>query len=532
MAKQKKKQTGKNKGEILRNHKRIGKRFIPPLLQYPEGKIHPVNWYRDFLPEFLWIALLCDQQGYKVAVKNTIKLSDTVNSVINDTKRTGGFCIASDYLSLNDEERKLIISKVDQELGKILDSCLGTILKFYPDFPMGWLVSDKWMEKTSVGLEGLVSIKSAVRARVDRFSRPAMECQVLAWVMMCKSGKIQYPAEMEIPDPNLISEYPDTDESKRMGAHVRSCLKAFVLISEQRSNWISSFWRHSFEISPCEYPSEDMVHGLPEAKDLTRILEIGAQFSSEGRKELRNIWNKARIDTYEPARTNVVAGLLARSLQFASDIVQNPYLWRMPISAILIRCMVENEIRLQWLIKCGKEGDFKEYIDFGLGQEKLLVEHYKRISQSDRPDQKMILEEIEKREAWIDSQLYSFLIPVDIGGGVQGKDLRALADEAGLLDLHRLVYSPLSSFVHGHWNCVARLNLSRCLNPLHGGHYIPELPQRPTSFPCALDAVNSYANCYELVSMALTDAIVESQASLNYMKDLGPAFDAILEQAD
>jgi len=188
MAKKKKKQRSKSRVEILQNHKRIGKRFVPPLLQYPGDKLSPVNWYRDFLPEFLWIALLCDQQGYRVAVNNSIKLSDTINSVIHDTKRKGGFCVASDYLSLSDEERKLVIPKIDQELGKILDPCLGTILKFYPDFPMGWLVSDKWVEKTSVGLEGLESIKSAVRARVDRFSKPAMECQVLAWgglVKMC-----------------------------------------------------------------------------------------------------------------------------------------------------------------------------------------------------------------------------------------------------------------------------------------------------------------------------------------------------------
>jgi hypothetical protein len=527
----KKKQRSKSR-EVLQDHKRIGKKFIPPLLQYPEGKISPVNWYRDLLPEFLWIALLCDQQGYRAAADNAIKLSDIVNSVVRDTKRQCGFYLASDYLSVSDDERKEVISKIDQELGKILDPCLGTILKFYPDFPMAWLVTDKWMDKTSVGLEGLEGIKSAVRTRIDRFSKPAMECQVLAWVMECKSGKVKFFTGIDVPDPNLISEYPDSEESRKMGARVRASIKAFVSMRDRKGDWVNSFWRHSFEISSCEYPSEDMVHKLPEAKDLTGILEIGAQFSSEGRAELRDLWNKTRIDPYEPTRQNVIAGLLARSLQFASDIVNNPYLWRMPISAILIRCMVENEIRLQWLIKCGKDKDFKEYIEFGLGQEKLLVEHYKRISQSDRPDRQMILDDIEQREKWIDSQLYSFLLPVDIGGGAQGRDLRTLAEEADVLDLHRLVYSPLSSYIHGHWNAIARLNLSRCLNPLHGGHYLPELPQRPTSFSCALDAVNYYANCYELVGKALTGATMESQAALHYMTDLGPAFEAILKQAD
>jgi hypothetical protein len=194
--------------------------------------------------------------------------------------------------------------------------------------------------------------------------------------------------------------------------------------------------------------------------------------------------------------------------------------------------MVETEIRLQWLIKCGKEEDFKEYVDFGLGQEKLLVEHYKRISQSDRPDKQMILDDIEQRESWINSQLYSFLLSVDIGGGAQGKDLRTLADEAGLLDLHRLVYSPLSSYVHGHWNSVARLSLSRCLNPLHGGHYLPIMPHRPASMSCPIDAVNYYAECYELAGVGLTGNLTESQAAVNYFTNIGPAFQAVLDQDD
>jgi len=530
MSKKKSRQRVKGKPEILKGHERVGKRFIPPFLQI--DKLSPSSWYLDRFPELVWLALLSDQQGYRAAVDYAIKLSDIVNSVVADPKRKCGFYMASDYLAITDSEQAEIISKMDKELSNALDNCLGTILKFYRDFPMGWLVSTSWMNETSIGLEALESIKNAMRNRIDRTSKPAMECQVLAWVLECKSGKVRFPVGMDIPDPNLISEYPDTEESKKMAALVRASIGAFFSMREPKSDWVAYFWRHSYNISACEYPAEDTSSTVSEGEDFRQILEIGAQFHLEGEAELQALWNRTKIDPYAPTQVNVIAGLLSRNLQFTSDIVQNPYLWRMPTGAILIRCMVETQIRLQWLIKCGEDKDYKEYVEFGLGQEKLLLEHYKRISQDDRPDRQMILDDIERREEWINAQLYTFLLPVDIGGGTHGKDLRKLAEEAGLLDMHRLVYSPLSSYAHGHWNAVARLNLSPCVNPLHGVHYLPALPQRPISFSCPIDAVDFYADCFKLASKKLTGQQGESQAASSYLANIAPAFKNLLGQAD
>lgn len=528
--KKKKRQSAKGTPQFLKGHKRIGKRFIPPFLQIPN--ISPSSWYIDRLPELIWLTLLSDQQGYQAAVNYAIKLSDIVNSVVEVEKRKCGFYMASDYLSLSEDERTQIISKMGEELNNAIDMSVGTILKFYPDFPMGWLVSEKWMKGTSIGLEGLDSIKNAVRTRIDRTSKPAMECQVLAWFMECKSGKVKFPMGMDIPDPNLISEYPNSDESKEMAARIRASLGAFVAMRERKSDWANSFWKHSFEISACEYPNEGASPRLPKSVDLSETLKIGAQFHSEVEAELQALWNRTRFDPREATKANVIAGLLSRNLQFASDIVQNPDLWRMPTGIILIRCMAETLIRLQWLIKCGKDKDYREYVEFGLGQEKLLLEHHKRIAQEDRPDRKAILDDIERREAWVNTQLYTFLLPVDVGGGPHGKDLRALSEEAGLLDLHRLVYSPFSSYVHGHWNAIARLNLSRCQNPLHADHHIPVVPPRPISFSCPIDAVNFYDDSYRLASEQLSGQQMESRAVGDYLANIASVFRELLDQAD
>jgi hypothetical protein len=145
--------------------------------------------------------------------------------------------------------------------------------------------------------------------------------------------------------------------------------------------------------------------------------------------ELQNLWNNARVDLVNPTRQDVIIGLLARNLQLACEIVQNPGLWIMPISAILVRCMIETQIRLAWLIKRGSDTDFKDYVEYGLGQEKLYIEHLKRLSVEDRLDKQQIIGDIEEREKWINAQRFTFLLPVDVGGGNKGKDLRVMADE-------------------------------------------------------------------------------------------------------
>ena len=531
----KNRQSKKPKAEVLKGHKKVGSKYLPPLMTYL--KLDTISWAHDMLPELLWLALLRDQKGYSVAVSNAIQLSDIMNNVVQGQRKCG-FSLASDFDGELQGENDEIISKIDSSLRESLDSCVGLITKFYPQFPMKWLVSEKWMEDTSVGLEGLEQIKNAIRVCGDRTSKPAMECQVLAFVMEAKAGELQVDSGIA-HDPNLISEYPESDESRKMAAQVRAALNAYVGHHKKTRTWPNYFWRHSFEISTCEYPSksEEFEKSHPDVLDtqepedavirvVNRAFEYGQQFESMAETEIQKLWNDTRVDLADPIRHDVIIGLLARNLQLACDIVQNPGLWIIPISAILVRCMIETQIRLAWLIKCGSDTDFKDYVEFGLGQEKLYVEHLKRLSREDRIDKEQIIEDIEEREKWINAQRFTFLLPVDVGGGNKGKGLRVMADEAGILDLHRLAYSPLSSAVHGHWNTIARMNLTPCLNPLHGQHWLPYLRKRPISLSFVFNAVNCYSECFELVSLSLTGKEIESKAVESYLEGIRGVFNS------
>ncbi len=49
-----------------------------------------------------------------------------------------------------------------------------------------------------------------------------------------------------------------------------------------------------------------------------------------------------------------------------------------------------------------------------------------------------------------------------------------MADQVGLLEDYRLIFSPASAAVHGEWGPISQHTLTRCRNPLHRGHRIPQ----------------------------------------------------------
>ncbi len=59
----KKKRTIKPRG-VLSDHKRVGKRFIPPFVA-ELGALNEVSWRTDIIPELLWLALLNDKHGLR-----------------------------------------------------------------------------------------------------------------------------------------------------------------------------------------------------------------------------------------------------------------------------------------------------------------------------------------------------------------------------------------------------------------------------------------------------------------------------------
>ena len=165
----------------------------------------------------------------------------------------------------------------------------------------------------------------------------------------------------------------------------------------------------------------------------------------------------------------VVGALLARQATLASELASNPPIWNAHLAPLILRSMVENCITIAWILR-NPADRAKRFIAYGLGQENLLLEQAKaqlRESGSDPAEDPVL----ESWESWINSQRFTFLTEVNVGS--LGPNLREMADEAGMLDLHRNDFARWSGSAHNMWHHIVGFNLQQCRNPLHGVHRVP-----------------------------------------------------------
>jgi hypothetical protein len=137
--------------------------------------------------------------------------------------------------------------------------------------------------------------------------------------------------------------------------------------------------------------------------------------------------------------------------------------------------MADVYINIAWIFEAPTERS-KKFIEFGLGQEKLFIEHQKKniLENGSDPEKN---DYIKALEGWVDSQCLMFLVEVNIGSWSE-MTTRQMAQEANCLDFYRFVYSPFSSGTHSTWQQIAKYNLVQCANPLHKHHLIPHYYNR------------------------------------------------------
>ena len=136
--------------------------------------------------------------------------------------------------------------------------------------------------------------------------------------------------------------------------------------------------------------------------------------------------------------------------------------------------MTDVHITLSWILLDAKTRA-RQYIDYGLGQAVLQLEHRKKLLEAADEDSKEGLKEfITAQESWINAQKWSFLINVNVGAW-SGKNARQMAEEAGILDFYNYVYTPFSQCIHSTWDHIGRYNSHPSYSPLTSQLWMPSI---------------------------------------------------------
>lgn len=207
-----------------------------------------------------------------------------------------------------------------------------------------------------------------------------------------------------------------------------------------------------------------------------KISEFMESYCKIVRLNLDERWRKLPIKLNDAEVYEVIGGLLARQTTLSIQLADNPMIWNPHIAPLILRSMTDAHITIAWILANDFEKRAREYILYGLGQEKKLVEHYKLELENDSEIQK----QIEYRESWIESQRYPFLTEVNLGSW-SGINTRAMSIEADCESLYKFAYEPFSAVAHNMWQHVSIFNLKRCKNPLHKFHQIPAIHDIPLS---------------------------------------------------
>lgn len=201
--------------------------------------------------------------------------------------------------------------------------------------------------------------------------------------------------------------------------------------------------------------------------------KILKSFVVTAQAELDEYWSSTPLDLTATGKFEVLGGLLARQLSLARSMAQAPSTWTAHAAPVLLRPMIDLFINLSWII-ASPDSRSKEYINYGLGQEKLFMEHVRARAETIENAG----EHIAEFEDWINAQRYTFLTEVNLGSWTGGTT-RDQAIETDLKDLYDMAYTPFSWASHSTWNHVAKNNLAQCPNPLHKFHRVPSDPSLP-----------------------------------------------------
>jgi len=237
---------------VLHDHRRIGKRFIPPFIA-ALGSLHEIRWVDEVLPEVVWLDLLNSQYGLREGAELAIRMPKALHQ--KDATATQWFAFTSDYENLSAQDWADLIAALGEPVVNRLKAALRPLVALYPRAPFSHLWPGGEIPKTD---DDLGIIREAVDRLLDRGDVPATFAQANAIYVGFAVNKLVVNKGLALANFPAIQHYPDTDESKAIASAVRAMVTGMVGHLREPSAevrpWPAYFWRRGLELSPCELP--------------------------------------------------------------------------------------------------------------------------------------------------------------------------------------------------------------------------------------------------------------------------------------
>lgn len=244
--------------KMLSDHKQIGKRFIPPWLDFTGtdvNSLEKISWINCRLPELLWLGLLNKYHGLKIGAELAVSLAKTTNNVCDDSEKKL-FASISSFTFLSSEQKKQIVLKLDdQNHLESLQKALLPFFYFYPKCPLNFLYEN--ISQTAQNTKKLLEeFKELLSNLYDRHDQPATLVQANAVYIAFALKMILVNKGLALANFPEVANYPRTEESKKVAAAVQTTCPILFndTFYDKTSFWPSYFWNRGLEIEKCDFP--------------------------------------------------------------------------------------------------------------------------------------------------------------------------------------------------------------------------------------------------------------------------------------
>lgn len=251
-----KKPQGGKKKTLLEGHKRVGKRFIPPMLQIPQ--LQQTSFVDDILPELVWIGLLNDQLGYVRGARVIEQVFRCVEDLRTDNQH-GNFALMSTYRVLNASQKSELANRLDHAgPATLIRVAIAPLVLLYDDCPLNFFGPPSAMITED---ELVARMRHCIGRTIDRYETPATVLYGAMLIYRLVSKTIQFSRDMELPNFNAVIDAPESEEAKRAAGFMRANVMSEFASLNLPKAWAKHFWSRNFAISPCERNQEECENG-------------------------------------------------------------------------------------------------------------------------------------------------------------------------------------------------------------------------------------------------------------------------------
>lgn len=455
---EKKLKTGKYSG--FAGHTTEKKKLTTGFSKLP---VEPVSWERDFLPEHLWVAALCDYHGPKEAPNLFHKFMDAYDEALpSDVPRTAVGLIC-DFELIETSKRDEFLKKNRRLVEEAFITPFASIISYYPSAPCSWLLADFATQLDfDTDLQELIGQVMALFEAKDAFCNMV---RMLPVARRAKAGKLHLPSQ-EIVD--YFVKYPGGTEHERYMAESISRSHMQLFFRQYISNkWSKEFWQQNQKLAVCTPLVKDEEFDADPKEFEGWQIQLVNTISDY----IQNLSQNFPYDIYSPERDEVILGLFTRIARILVFMSTDLDLMTQDMGGIALRCLTDTAITLNYLIICGTQEEFQSFIDYGKGRQKLQMMH---LQDNYEGTKSLKNESVEDLANAVGGGLLTELAEVNLANWTK-KGARELAQVVGLEKWYRLIYDPTSAEVHGMWHSIQDTNMTLCLQPLHRGHKIPFL---------------------------------------------------------